>query len=125
MLPLWFRPWMAWAALVLGLFLYGRHEHTARLEALKAVGVAQAQLADLRAAVAQQNAGVDAMQKQGEAQAIQVAAAAQQAKQVRTAAEKQVQQILITPVPPDAELALRWGEGQARELGARWNEVTR
>ena len=90
------------------------------------LGAAQASIAQLRAGIDAQNAGVQRILQQGvanEQAAHQLAAArAAAAQRVRVIYQTRVQRIEAAPVPATCASAAAWAAGQAQSLAAGWGK---
>ncbi len=112
---------------------YGAWQHheaaaaTARAAQLEQqLGAAQASIAQMRAGIDAQNAGVERILQQGvanEQAAHQLAAArAAAAQRVRVIYQTRVQTIEAAPAPAPCASAAAWAAGQAQGLAAVWGK---
>ena len=114
---------LAWGA-------WERHEASnaqAQVVALnRQLGAAEQSIAQLRAGVQAQNAAVERLLQQGQANVAAAKAQAvqreQSAARVRVIYQTRVQRIEAAPVPATCASAAAWAAGQAQGLAAGWSK---
>lgn len=129
LLPLLRRLWWLLPLAGVLLVLAYQHHEIGSLRASKAaqeatIGVDQVQIAQLRAGVAAQNAGIAKIKADAKAEAAQAVqqeqAREQAAQQVAALYAKQTQQIAVAPVPTGCAQAVAWAATAAGKLAGGW-----